>query len=138
MPENYPPVDLQIAPNDKYRRVIGLYGHEEGLDAAEDSTADSYEEWPDEHRDAADGYVEVIDNAPEPEHAGIDPNDIDPLTWADITPSSDPDLLAKIATYFTGMVADEPKDLLRAKCRLLDVDLYAQAQTAAREELLSN
>ncbi len=126
---------VTLAPNDKYRRVVALYGHDEGPDAAEDSPADSYEEWPDEHRDAADGYVEVVDNAPEPEDVGIDPNDVDPLTWDDISPSSDPDLLAKIATYFEGMTPDEPRDVLRAKCRLLDVDLYAQAQTAARQEL---
>ncbi|WP_049979373.1 hypothetical protein [Halolamina rubra] len=115
--------------------MVGLYGHEEGLDAAEDSPADSYEDWPDEHRDAADGYVEVVDSAPEPEDVGLD-TDHDPLSWSDISPSQDPDLLAKIATYFEGMDADEPSDLLRAKCRLLDVDLYAKAQTAARQELL--
>ncbi len=128
-------VDLTIAPNEKYRRVIGLYGHEEGLDAAEDSPAIDYEDWPDEHKDAADGYIEVVDSTPDPEHHGVDPDDIKTLTWDHISPSSDPDLLAKIATYFEGMAPDEPSELLQSKCRLLDVEIYVDAQVAARQEL---
>lgn len=57
------------------------------------------------------------------------------LTWADFSPSSDPDLLSKLATYFDGITADEPADRIRAKLRLLDCDVYVRAQIAARGEL---
>lgn len=76
-----------------------------------------------------------MDNAPDPEDYGKDPNEIKTLSWDMVTPADDPDLLAKIATYFDGMDPSEPTDALRAKCRLLDVDVYVNAQIAAKEEL---
>ena len=131
-------VDLTIAPNDKYRRVIGDFGMSDADDDSAD-TADNWEDWPDEHKQAADGYAELLDNAWSPaEYDSIDETDFDILTWDDISPASDPDLLAKIATYFEGMAPDEPAGRLEAKCRLLNVEVYADAQLAAREELRDN
>ncbi|MDS0280285.1 hypothetical protein NDI85_21100 [Halomicroarcula sp. S1AR25-4] len=125
--------DVTIAPNDKYRRVIGLSFDPEMAD-----DVDPIEEWTDEERDAADDFQELVDNAPEPAEFGVDEDEMKTLSWDMISPASDPDLLAKIATYFEGMEPDEPADLLSAKCRLLDVDIYVDAQVAAREELRDN
>jgi len=59
------------------------------------------------------------------------------LSWDMFSPASDPDLLAKIATYFDGIEPDEPGDRIAAKLRLLDCEVYANAQIAARQELLA-
>lgn len=125
-------VNITIGPNAKYERVIGVMGREHADDVPE--TGD-HEDWPDEHKEAADDYIETVENAPEPEDHGTDPDDVKTLTWGTMSPPDDADLVAKIATYFDGMEPDEPTELLRAKCRLLDVDVYAQAQIAARQEL---
>jgi hypothetical protein len=142
-----PTVELRLEPNDKYARVIGLWepsteasdpdGDAGEDEAAERSWSDDYEDWPEEHQEAADDYVELVADAPEPADYGIDEDELDPLSWDDISPASDPDLLAKIATYFRGMSPTEPADQLRAKCRLLAADVYANAQVAAKEELRS-
>lgn len=130
-------VDMGIAPNDKYDRVLGLHepAQDEDTDVSEASETDDWEDWPDDHKQAADAYVETMADAPTAADYEEDPDDMDTLTWGMISTSSDPDLLSKIATYFEGMEPDEPTDLLRAKCRLLDVDVYANAQIAARQEL---
>lgn len=57
------------------------------------------------------------------------------LSWENVSVADDGDLLAKIATFFDGMEPDEPRELLRAKCRLLPVEPYVHAQAAAEEEL---
>lgn len=129
-------IDLTLAPNDKYRRVIGDVGAADADETPADQ--DDYEDWPAEHREAANDYQELLDNAWTPsESDDVDESDLDVLSWDDLSPASDPDLLAKIATYFEGMTAAEPSDRLHAKCRLLDVEIYVDAQLAAREELRS-
>jgi len=95
-------VDVQIAPNKKYRQSIDRHG-------------DQF---------STGGYGDP---------ASL--HDVEAVSWDDIEPSSDPDLLAKIATYFEGMDPVEPTERLRAKCRLLDVQVYLRAQMAARETL---
>lgn len=57
------------------------------------------------------------------------------LSWDDFSVSSDPDLVKKMATYFDGVDATEPTELIRAKLRLLDCEVYANVQIAARSEL---
>lgn len=124
-------VDITIAPNEKYREVIhGDLPEDDGVP----ETEDEYREQAN-HPEATEAYLETIENTPDPEEHGVDPDDLDVLTWKDISPASDPDLLSKIATYFDGMHADEPTERIRAKCRLLDVDIYTDAQIAARAEL---
>ena len=121
-------VELTIEPNDKYDRVVGGY-------SADVNRQESYHEWPAEHQEAADGYVEAIESAPTEVADIAAPEELDALRWEDIAPASDPDLIAKVATYFEGMEPDEPTERLRSKCRLLDVETYANAQFAARQEL---
>lgn len=123
-------VNVTIEPSDKYREVIlgelpkpGDYETQAGFEEAS------------EYDDATEAYLETIENTPDPEEYGMEPEDHEVLTWDDISPSRDPDLLAKIATYFDGLEPDEPTERLRAKCRLLDVDLYVNAQIASRAEL---
>jgi len=65
----------------------------------------------------------------------MDREEMETLSWDILSVASDPDLAAKVATYFDGVDSDEPTDLIRAKLRLLDVDIYVDAQVAAREEL---
>lgn len=120
--------ELTIEPNEKYWRVVDPVQHEE-------NPAVDHESWPDEHKEAASAYIETVDNTPEPEDYGIEPDGLEPLTWGDFSVSSDPDLVAKMATYFDGMAPDEPTDALRAKLRLLDPEVYANAQIAATGEL---
>ncbi|SEO70525.1 hypothetical protein SAMN05216388_101754 [Halorientalis persicus] len=128
-------VDITIEPNDKYDAVIR--GKLPDEDAHQEALTE--EEYREAHPapDAADDYVAFVDEAAEvqPEDYGKDPEEIPTVSWDDISPSSDADLVAKMATYFTGMSPDEPTDLLRAKLRLLDVDTYIDAQLAATAEL---
>ncbi len=121
---------VTIEPNDKYREVIlGELPDDEPLP----ETEAEYRER--EHADAADAYQELIAEAPTPDEIDMNRDEMKTLSWEMISPASDPDLAAKIATYFDGVDADEPTDLIRAKLRLVDVDIYVDAQIAAREEL---
>lgn len=121
-------VDLTIEPNAKYDRVVGGY-------SADIDRQEPHHEWPEEHQEAADGYVEAIEDAPTEVADIADLEARDALRWEDIAPASDPDLIAKVATYFHGMEPDEPTERLRSKCRLLNVETYCNAQFAARQEL---
>ena len=126
-----PTVNICIEPNEKYREVIWgepVDGHP--LDEDEYYDAADYHE-------AAESYCDVISNAPTAEEYGEDPDHLPTLTWSDIAVSSDPDLVTRMATYFTGMNSSESTERLRAKLRLLDVDVYVEAQIAARAELRS-
>ena len=76
-----------------------------------------------------------MDESPTADEIDMDRDEMETLSWDMISPASDPDLAAKIATYFDGVDADEPTELIRAKLRLLDVGIYVNAQVAAREEL---
>ena len=121
---------VTIEPNDKYREVIlGELPDDEPLP----ETEAEYRER--EHADAANAYQELIAEAPTPDEIDMNRDEMKTLSWEMISPASDPDLAAKIATYFDGVDADEPTDLIRAKLRLVDVDIYVDAQIAAREEL---
>jgi hypothetical protein len=125
-------VTIEIAPNDKYRRVLGTYTEPDATETDESEIDD----WPDDHQNAADDYIEFVDEAAvDAEEYVDDVEEIPTVSWDDISPSSDPDIIAKVATYFEGMDPSEPTDLLRAKCRLLDVDIYIDAQLAATAEL---
>ena len=119
---------ISIEPNEKYHRVI------DPLEGVRGERTD-YEDWSEEEQEAADAYIETVEAAPTTEELDKDEEDIKTLSWEDISPASDPDLISKVATYFDGMHADEPADRLRAKCRLLDVEVYVNAQIAARSEL---
>jgi hypothetical protein len=121
---------VTIEPNDKYREVI--WG-ELPDDEPSPETEEEYRER--EHADTADAFQELIDSAPSPEEIDMDHEEMETLSWDMLSVASDPDLAAKIATYFAGVDSDEPTELIRAKLRLLDVDIYVQAQVAAREEL---
>lgn len=121
------PIELEIAPNEKYRAVI--HGDVDGDVADEDEYRAAHPA-----PDVADEYIEMIDAAPTAEVFGKDPADLDVLTWADISPARDPDLLSTIATYFDGIDPAEPADRIRAKCRLLGVETYTNAQLAAKSE----
>ena len=121
---------VTIEPNDKYREdILGELPDDEPLP----ETEAEYRER--EHADAADAYQELIAEAPTPDEIDMNRDEMKTLSWEMISPASDPDLAAKIATYFDGVDADEPTDLIRAKLRLVDVDIYVDAQIAAREEL---
>jgi len=122
------PITLTIEPSDKYRRVIGAYNDTDTPDT-------EYDDWPDDHQDAANAYIETVEQAPTAEDLDMDPNDMSVLQWSDISVSSDPDLVKRMATYLDGLKPEEPTAELRAKLRLLDVDTYATIQLAAREEL---
>lgn len=123
-----PTVSVRIEPNEKYRRVISTYTDPEPAE-------EPWEEWPEEHQEAADGYVEVVDSAPSAEELDKDPDDLETLSWDLLSVASDPDLAAKMATYFDGVDSDEPTEKIRAKLRLLHVEDYADVQLAARQEL---
>jgi len=162
-------VELTITPNEKYHRVVDGYADPDG----DDTNEAEWNDWPDEHKEAADAYLSVAGAAtPEPRQVSSDEYTIscphcgrkwqmearrdgaatksdlksrldahlpcderEELSWDLFSPANDPDLLANIATYFEGMEPSEPTDRLRAKCRLLDCDVYATAQTASRAEL---
>jgi len=114
-----------IEPNEKYRAVIN---------GETDYTYKDEQEYRDKHPapGAADAYLEMIDSAaePDPEHVRVEP-----LSWSMTNVASDPDVVKKMATYFDGMDTDEPTDLLRAKLRLVEIDVYVNAQIAAQAEL---
>ena len=118
-----------VEPNEKYRHVIN--GEVDGR--VPDTEAEYREQAP--APDAADAYLETMANAPTAEDIEADHEDIPRLSWSMIDVPSDPDLLSKLATYFDGIDADDPADLIRAKLRLVDVDVYAPAQVAAQAEL---
>lgn len=130
MSATFDTVDVTLEPNDKYDEVIR---GEPATDDAVESIAKYREQTM--HLEATEAYLETINNTPDPEDFGHEPDDLDPVSWDDISPSQDPDLVAKIATYFDGMTSDESTGRLRAKCRLLDVKVYINAQIAARAEL---
>lgn len=125
-------IDVTIEPNEKYRYAVDMYQAEPGDETLDDLP--DHDEVDEETRQAADGYIETVENAPTPDNYDVEPEET-PLSWDDFSPASDPDLVAKIATYFDGMDPDEPTDRLRAKCRLLDPEVYVNAQIAARAEL---
>lgn len=122
---------ITIGPNAKYREVV--CGELPGDEPIPETEAEYQERV--EHAEAAEDYRTLIDEAPTADEVGIDRDAMKTLSWDMISPASDPDLAAKIATYFDGVDSDEPTDLIRAKLRLLDVDIYVHAQVAAREEL---
>jgi hypothetical protein len=123
-------VDITIAPNDKYAKVIR--GEAEFDDPPE--TEAEFKEQSD-HHEASEAYLKTIHNTPDAEEYVDNPDDLPTLSWDMISPASDPDLLSKLATYFDGMDPDEPAEKLRAKCRLLPVGVYTDAQVAAKAEL---
>ena len=121
---------VTIEPNDKYREVIrGELPDDEPLPETETEYLER------EHAEAANDYQELIAEAPTADDLDMDRDEMKTLSWEMISPPSDPDLAAKIATYFDGVDPDEPTDLICAKLRLVDVDIYVDAQIAAREEL---
>ncbi|ACM56350.1 hypothetical protein [Halorubrum lacusprofundi] len=121
---------VMIGPNDKYREVICA---ELPDDEPAPETEAEYQDR--EHSEAAENYQELIAEAPTPDDIDMDLEEMETLSWDILSVASDPDLAAKVATYFDGVDADEPTELIRAKLRLLDVDIYVDAQVAAREEL---
>lgn len=125
-------ITIEIEPNEKYRHVVESYHSTEPIG---DSVPETEAEYREQHPapDAAEAYHEKLDNAHVPDD--VEDMDLDPVSWDDIGVSSDPDLVAKMATYFDGMDSDEPTDRLRAKLRLLDCEVYVNAQIAARAEL---
>jgi hypothetical protein len=171
-------IDIHIEPAEKYRRVIGgvAIPDQQGEDEVS-LTDDAYEDWPEEHKEAANGYIDAVDEGSahtatisqigDTEYRISCPTcsrswtttaqghrvegakddlrsrlkahrpceDGETLSWDVFSVAADPDLVAKIATYFDGMTPDEPTDLLRAKLRLLDCSVYANAQLAATAEL---
>ena len=97
----------------------------------------AWEETPEEDTEtieAAESYACTIEDTPDPTNADVEPEE-QHLSWDLFSVSSDPDLVAKMATYFDGMEPDEPTGRLRAKLRLLDCEVYANAQIAAQAEL---
>jgi len=121
---------VTIEPNDKYREVIrGEIPEDEPFPETE---AEHQER---EHTEAAEAYQTLIAEAPTADEIGMDREEMETLSWDMLSVASDPDLAAKIATYFDGVDPDEPTDLIRAKLRLLDVEIYTDAQLAAREEI---
>lgn len=126
---------LNVSPNDKYRFVVG--GELTGLDT-DDTDAEAlddraYLDLP--HADAAYAYIEAVES---PTHA---PTTQPPLTertelsWDHLTVCEDPRLVEAMATYFHGIDPSDDTAKNRAKLRLLDVEVYANAQIAARAEL---
>lgn len=119
-----------IGTNDKYREVVcGELPEDEPLP----ETEAEYQER--EHAEAAERFATLTAEAPTPDEIDMDPDEMETLSWDMLSVASDPDLAAKIATYFDGVDPDDPTDLIRAKLRLLDIDIYVNAQIAAREEL---
>lgn len=122
---------VTIGPNDKYREVV--CGELPDDDPVPETEAE-YQERVD-HAEAAESFQELMNEAPTADEIDMNRDEMETLSWDMISPASDPDLAAKIATYFDGVDPDEPTDLIQAKLRLLDVDIYVNAQVAAREEL---
>ena len=122
---------VTIGPNDKYREVI--CGELPGDEPIPETEAE-YQRRSD-HAEAAEGFQTLVDESPTADDLDMDREEMETLSWDILSVASDPDLAAKIATYFDGVDSDEPTELIRAKLRLLDVDIYVDAQVAAREEL---
>jgi hypothetical protein len=118
---------VTVEPNEKYWRVIDPVEHVHGEDTG-------YEDWSDEEKEAADAYAETVQGAPTADAIGMDEEDLDPLTWDMVSPPNDPDLLARMATYFEGINPPDDSDLIMAKLRLLDVEQMVNAQLAAKAE----
>lgn len=119
-------IDLRIEPTGKYDAVILGYSEMEGPAWDDDHEAD------DSTAAAAHSYANTMENI---QDAGDDASEGDTLTWSHLSVASDPDLVAKMATYFDGIYPDEPTERIRSKLRLLDVEVYATVQVAARSEL---
>lgn len=122
---------VTIGPNDKYREVIC---GELPDDKPVPETEAEYQRRAD-HAEAAEDFQTLMDESPSADEVDMDREEMETLSWDMLSVASDPDLAAKIATYFDGVDPDEPTDSIRAKLRLLDVDVYVDAQIAAREEL---
>lgn len=123
---------VTIEPNDKYREVV--LGKLPNADDVPETEAE-YNEVAD-HADTADAFVTLTDEAADVADEYVeDPDELPTVSWEDLSVSSDSDLVAKMATYFDGVTPDEPLALIRSKLRLLDVDVYINAQLAARAEL---
>lgn len=120
---------VTIAPNDKYREVI--WGEVTDDEPGSETESESQER---EYAEAAEAFQALVE-APTTDEFDMSREDMKSLSWDLLTVSCDSDLVATMATYFDGVDPDEPTDLIRAKLRLLDVDIYTDAQIAAREEL---
>lgn len=137
---------ITVKPSEKYRYVVegetptepDTSGPRSNPSIPEDEAKNRFgereSEVDDEWRESADSYLETIDNTPNPEDFGCDPDDYPELTWDMISPPNDPDLLTRMATYFEGIATTDDSDLIRAKLRLLDVEQMANAQIAAKAE----
>jgi len=166
-------VNLTIEPTEKFYRVTEGYADPDDIESNEAE----WHDWPDEHQEAADAFIERVDQdateaTPITDHgdgelsiscptcgwdctttaresreemaksdlrsrldAHLPCNDMETPSWDLISLPDDADLVGKMATYLTGMEPDEPTNLLRAKLRLIDADLYLRVQYAARTEL---
>ncbi|AFZ74543.1 hypothetical protein [Natronobacterium gregoryi] len=124
---------VTIEPNVKYDAVFGTDYAINTDDRSRTSARVLREEYEREYSQAVEAY-EAIEDDVEDRGYSLD-HDVDGSLWHQFNVAKDPDLLAKIATYFDGVDATEPTDLIRAKLRLLDGQVYANAQIATEAEL---
>jgi len=116
--------DEQVEPNARYDAVFGT--NYAGLDPDSDRMEDLREETTRE----AGVLAAVEDEQDRLDEQGVLPDeddreDRDPLSWDHVSPTDDPQLLASICSFFTGVSSGEPVEEIRRKLRTADVEHYA-------------
>lgn len=115
--------DEQVEPNARYDAVFGT---NYALDA-EPGTPDRRAELENErllqstHREREVAARRMDD----PDYSEEYETREDPLSWDDLGVTEDPQLLASICSFFTGVSSGEPVEEIRRKLRTADVEHYA-------------
>lgn len=111
----------QVEPNARYDAVFGT--NYAGLDP----DSDRMEELREETTREAGVLSNVEEEADRLEREGVAPDreDRDALSWDHISVTDEPQLLASICSFFTGVSSGEPVEEIRRKLRTADPEHYA-------------
>jgi len=112
--------DEQVRPNARYDAVFGT--NYAGLDPDSDRMEDLREETT---REA--GVLRAVEDEQDRlDEQGVvpDEDDMDVLTWDDVSVTHEPQLLASICSFFTGVSSGETVERIRRKLRTVDVEHY--------------
>lgn len=113
--------EREVEPNARYDAVFGTnYGLDDG-EKYDEEHLERLKEETDRERAALDyAETEAV------QYEDVYDEDDDPLlTWDHISVTEDPDLLADICSFFTGVHSGEDVAEIRRKLRTADVEWYA-------------
>lgn len=108
--------DTTVEPNARYDAVFGT--NYAGLDPDSDRMEELRDDTRTERRTMGEEWAEA-------NYSDDYETREDPLSWDDLSVTDEPQLLASICSFFTGVSSGEPVEEIRRKLRTADVEHYA-------------